>query len=107
MTFPQGETLPQIPHEGYNLDLHFHPSVTELEICEEIHQEWLDWETESELAAERRVEEYFENQGYWEARLQEEEEARRGVVQFEDAMADAQADREYAVRMGIDANGRF
>lgn len=60
-------------------------------VAEAIRQE-LDGRDErrAELATER----FFEDRGYWEARGQEDHEARMGVVDFRTAMEDNEADAE-------------
>lgn len=47
------ETAPQLAHEDYGLTLHFHASVTEWELCDENHQEALDWDQWAEQQAEQ------------------------------------------------------
>lgn len=74
------ETSVFVPHEDYELALHFHRSVTELEVCQDNHQEKLDWEAWSEYQAEQAVERYLEDRGFWEAREEEEREMMMGVI---------------------------
>jgi hypothetical protein len=62
-----------------------------------LEEEAADQEALAELMAEQAVERYFEDRGYEEARFQEQQEARLGVVQFGDAMAAAEAARELEV----------
>lgn len=94
-------------HDGMYGETCAHLSVTEIELCNEYQDaEWAA-QIEGELAAERAVERYFEDRGYWDAREQEDMEARRGVVQFEDAYAHAlgyldAGEREWAEAQGAD-----
>jgi len=83
---PQLETLVALPHEvwGWYAE-HTHASVTELDDCEAYGQWELDQQTRDELYAENAIERYLEEAGYDEARLQEQVEAARGVISFQDA----------------------
>lgn len=76
-------------HDGYYGQDCTHLSVTEIELCKEYQDaEWAA-QIQAEQAAEMGYERHLEDAGYWAAREQEEMEARRGVVQFEDAHAHA------------------
>ena len=93
-------------HDGLYGEACEHLSVTEVELCNE-YQAAEHWaRTEMELAAEMAVERYYEDRGYWDAREQEEVEARRGVIQFEDAYAHALGYMDAADRENAEAEQR-
>lgn len=54
------ETVPQLPHQDYSLDLHHHVSVTEWELCEESYQTAMDWDAWAEQQAEAAAERFYE-----------------------------------------------
>jgi hypothetical protein len=72
------ETLVAIDHEGIYGD-HTHLSVTERDDCEAHGEAVLDQQAADEVAAELAVERFYEDQGYWDARAQEDYEAARGI----------------------------
>ena len=74
-------------HDGLDGQDCTHLSVTEIDLCNE-HQDAEYW-ARAEYSAEMAAERHHEDRGYWDAREQEDEEARRGVIQFEDAYAHA------------------
>jgi hypothetical protein len=76
-------------HDGMHGEDCAHLSVTEVELCQEYQNAEWQMQVEAELAAEAAVERHYEDAGYWAAREQEDMEARRGVIQFEDAYAHA------------------
>lgn len=76
-------------HDGYHGQDCAHLSVTEIELCNEYQEAEYAAEIAAERYAEMAIERHFEDAGYWAAREQEEMEARRGVIQFEDAYAHA------------------
>jgi hypothetical protein len=105
-------------HDGYHGQDCTHLSVTEIELCQEYQDaEWIA-QIQAEQAAEMGYERHLENAGYWDAREQEDVEASRGVIQFEDAYAhalgyaDAEAREEAEVinaqhRAEMDAQYRY
>lgn len=94
-------------HDGYHGEPCSHLSVTEIELCQEYQDaEWAA-QMQAEQAAEMAIERHFEDAGYWAAREQEDMEARRGVIQFDDAYAHAlgyadAGEREWAEAHGAD-----
>jgi hypothetical protein len=70
---------------------HQHDTVTQARECEQEAAEnyWGHLDAMAELEAERRNERWFEDRGADEAYLERQWETARGVVQFEDAMAEA------------------
>jgi hypothetical protein len=78
-----------LAHQGYYSDECEHLSVTEIRLCEEATQAQYWADSEAEIQAETAAQRAYENRGYWDAREQDDMEARRGVLSFEDAHAHA------------------
>lgn len=66
----------------------YHQNVEAVRACYAITREQ-EAQQKAELAAELRNEQWFENRGWDEARAQEDWEASRGVIPFDEAMRQA------------------
>lgn len=67
-----------------------HENVAAVRYCYQVQADH-DAQAREELAAEAATERYFEDRGYWAARADEDMEAARGVIPFDQAYADAMA----------------
>lgn len=74
----------------YAADIVRHANVAAVRECYRRWQE-LEDDAKAERDAEMAVERAFEDRGYWDARAQEDYEARMGVIPFDVAMRDALA----------------
>lgn len=61
-----------------------HENVAAIRYCYDLAAEFRAQQA-GEIAAEAAVERHFEDRGYWEARAQEDHEARTGVIDFQTA----------------------
>lgn len=81
-------TGPRCRNHGH--DLVRHANAASIRECYRLTRQ-MQADMDAEIAAELAYERHLEDRGYWDARAQEDYEARMGVVQFEDAYAAAMA----------------
>jgi hypothetical protein len=77
-----------------------HANSASVRECYRIDRERIA-ESNAEIAAEQAYERHLEDKGYWEAKAQDDYEARMGVIQFEDAWD--MADPEHAAARRAEA----